>query len=892
VFNRCRFQPSDSWEASQDRASSAPGLAGAGTGRLVHLLVKESRAMSNVKQLFFPRKTAAAPTIHRHSHPPLLQTCQPMLLSSWIRMTVLSLLLAVAFCARVFAQPNFGTNGGEYAIAGNLAADQGYPRLSIGPSGGYLVWHDNAIDGYGFGIGAIALDANLTRVSTPFRVNQLRGGDQERPQVALLKGGGAVFVWQGGQQGFQRIYARFLSPSNTWTTADLHVSTFGKFYQIHPAVTVLTNGNVVVVWAAFNRHSTNSMQDVYAQVLSPAGQKLGGEFLVNQFTSFNQRTPAVAALSTGGFAVSWVTEHQRSGPISVPDPMYDHTPTNFPSIEIFARRFESSGVPAAPEFAVNLGSEACANPTIAAAADGSFMIAWGQKNVSDRPRSWDVFARSFSSSSVGGVVLPLNFHLYGDQFAPQISAVGSTYLVIWTSMGQDGSWEGVYGRYLENSAFSGGEFRVNRTTINRQMHPGVAADSSGRFLVAWSGLVGGVQGFDLFAQRYVSANYVPIATPPFSYGPPPAELEPDPVTPIPPDGSAEPSRPILPFPVAAPSSSPATNGLASAAGTYHGLLYETNGVTAARAGYVTAKVTTRGTFTGKLVLAGRTHSLSGTFDTGGHASIDVLRPGMTTLSVDLYVDVSGGTQLRGQVAAGSWSADLLADRMVFAKTQPRTPNAGTYTFIISGDPDNNQSPTGNGFGSLKVDPGGTILFSGTLADGTKVTQSSAVSKQGVWPFYASTCTGRGVVLGWIQFVNPTNVGGNVVWIKPAGVSKYYPAGFTNNVLAIGSAYRAPTGGARAINITQGMLVLSGGGLPSAVSQRLTLGVNNRVTPAAGAKLALTITPATGFFKGTAADPHTGKSVPFQGALFQKDRIGVGYFLGTDASGEVYLSPAP
>jgi hypothetical protein len=55
---------------------------------------------------------------------------------------------------------------------------------------------------------------------------------------------------------------------------------------------------------------------------------------------------------------------------------------------------------------------------------------------------------------------------------------------------------------------------------------------------------------------------------------------------------------------------------------------------------------------------------------------------------------------------------------------------------------------------------------------------------------------------------------------------------------------------------------------------------------------VTITSASGLFKGSALNPATGKAMPFQGILFKKANVGVGYFLGVDQSGEVYLSPAP
>ena len=57
--------------------------------------------------------------------------------------------------------------------------------------------------------------------------------------------------------------------------------------------------------------------------------------------------------------------------------------------------------------------------------------------------SWDIYARPFSSTGVGGTAVRVNTYLDGDQYAPRISAIGGDYLVVWTSLGQDGSREGV-----------------------------------------------------------------------------------------------------------------------------------------------------------------------------------------------------------------------------------------------------------------------------------------------------------------------------------------------------------------------------------------------------------------------------------------------------------------
>jgi hypothetical protein len=84
-------------------------------------------------------------------------------------------------------------------------------------------------------------------------------------------------------------------------------------------------------------------------------------------------------------------------------------------------------------------------------------------------------------------------------------------------------------------------------------------------------------------------------------------------------------------------------------------------VSTVSAGYFTAKVTDRGAYSGKLTLAGRAYVLSGGFDSAGRATATIARPGLSPLNVQLQVDLSGGDQIRGRVATGGWSAELLAD---------------------------------------------------------------------------------------------------------------------------------------------------------------------------------------------------------------------------------------
>lgn len=396
-----------------------------------------------------------------------------------------------------------------------MPGDQINPSLSLNAKGGFLVWQDNVTDGSGLGISAIQLNPTFSSPLGAFRVNQIGTNDQENPQVALLAKGGAAFVWQGGVQSYQHIYARFLSANNTFVTGDVEVNTSTNHYQVTPVIAALTNGNVIVAWGSYGQDNVDGLQGVYAQILSPTGQKVGGEFSVNQFTPNNQRTPAVAVFPNGNFIITWVSEKERSSAtIATVVNTNGVSISGYNSVDIYARLFNGSGTPLTGEILVNTDSNVCANPAVATAPDGSYVITWGEKDLSNSNNGWDIYARAFSSAGVGGAVQLVNSQQYGDQWAPKISSVGTEYLVVWTSLGQDGSREGVYGQFLVSDAsHDGDEFRVNTTVLNAQKYQTVASDGMGRFLTVWSSFVGGVNSMDLYAQAYINANQQPLSAP-------------------------------------------------------------------------------------------------------------------------------------------------------------------------------------------------------------------------------------------------------------------------------------------------------------------------------------------------------------------------------------------
>jgi len=457
-----------------------------------------------------------------------------MLVSSFNLMSSLSsaskrlalLWVVLSLPASVSASAAFSRQGGEYPLIGLFAGDQVFPRVAINAAGGYVVWHDNNTDGNGLGIAARRLNSSLSGTLATFRVNETVIGDQEFPQVAMLPNGGAVFVWQGGAGAAQRIYARFLKPDGTYASGDVMVNTFQQQHQIGPAVASLSDGNVIVVWSSFGQDG--SLYGVFGQRFSAEGGKLGGEFQINQSTANNQRTPAVVGLPNGSFLVVWISEKNRTtvtstGPDGTrePDgsdilPVYD--------VDVYGRFFGNEGNPLQNEIRLNSSATICANPAVSANSDGGFLVAWSGKpnrvafgTTNRPPDGWDIFGRAFSANgSPAGEDFRVNPFTFGDQYLPNVATVADNYMVVWTTLGQDGSREGIAAQVLgSNGTRIGDEIHVNTTTASQQVYPSVTSDGSQRFLVVWSSYVGGAASFDLFAQRLSQSQMLVPPSPPY-----------------------------------------------------------------------------------------------------------------------------------------------------------------------------------------------------------------------------------------------------------------------------------------------------------------------------------------------------------------------------------------
>jgi hypothetical protein len=325
------------------------------------------------------------------------------------------------------------------------------------------------------------------------------------------------------------------------------------------------------------------------------------------------------------------------------------------------------------------------------------------------------------------------------------------------------------------------------------------------------------------------------------------------------------------------------------AGTFNGLFLQADAVQNDRSGYVSVKLTPQGSFSGSLLLAGKRIPFAGKFNSlPSSVSLTLPRAGASPLSLTL--DLSDVDSIQGSVSDGNWTVPLSADRLVWNKsTAPATEQVGQYTTSIDkvNSPD---QPNGYGYGTVSVDSGGAVKFLGALGDGTKVTQKSAVSPSGRWPFYLAAYGGKGSVIGWIPLSNTNKNISPWVWTKEAGAAgPLYPSGFNIATRLFSSPYQAPAPGHRVIEVSNGYAVLEDGSLDTPIVNELVLSAQNKVQNMGDHKLTLTFVTKTGLFNGTVVEPGTGIKIKFAGIVFQADDLAVGNFVVHSESGSVVVA---
>jgi len=342
-------------------------------------------------------------------------------------------------------------------------------------------------------LGLLALPAGLlaqpwTAAGDEFRVNTSTVGQQAEPEIGTDASGNFVIVFNGEGQGdmYGILGQRYLADG---TPAGSEF--YGNFdiagYQQRAAVGVRPDGRFVVVWDEY----FGGVQRVLAERFEANGDNVGANFEISSSTTLANIEPKVAIQADNKFVVVWTAIEPPPPPL---------TGGEDPNREIHGRQFIDN-VPQGSEFQVNTyTTDLQSLPAIAAADDGSFVVAW-TSHLQDGDGDGIRAQRFNSGTGKSGAEFQVNSYTTGNQYSP---AIGRTrdggFVIAWSSNPQDGDSRGVYAqRFDATGGVLGGEFRVNVETVGPQGHASVIGSSAGGFLVAW-------EGPEIHARYYTAAG--------------------------------------------------------------------------------------------------------------------------------------------------------------------------------------------------------------------------------------------------------------------------------------------------------------------------------------------------------------------------------------------------
>jgi hypothetical protein len=142
-------------------------------------------------------------------------------------------------------------------------------------------------------------------------------------------------------------------------------------------------------------------------------------------------------------------------------------------------------------------------PAIGMDASGNFVVVWS--SVGQDGDGYGVFGRRFTAAGAPiGVEFQVNTYTTSFQRSPDVARdTAGDFVVVWQSFAQDGHVFGIFGqRFASSGAKQGGEFRINDHTLGHQNNASVAMDGAGDFVVAWSAADQDGDDYAVFGRRF------------------------------------------------------------------------------------------------------------------------------------------------------------------------------------------------------------------------------------------------------------------------------------------------------------------------------------------------------------------------------------------------------
>jgi hypothetical protein len=380
--------------------------------------------------------------------------------------------------------------GAEFRANSYTTGYQRLPEVLVRAGGDFVVaWtgENPTLDSSNYGVFAQRYDVLGNAVGAEFRVNSFISDYQFRPIMAGDARGNFVVTWSSYTQDgsaygvFGQRFGADGTPAgseflvNSYTTGGQGASYY--FVEQNHAAAMAANGRFVVVWGSYAPGQDGSLSSVHGQRFAADGSRLGGEFMINTYTTGYQFSPSVAMAADNSFVVVWGTEGA--------------------GFDVSGQRYDPNGVRIGGEFLVNsytTGSQQA--PFVRMAASGEFTVTFYDNG--------EVAARRFAASGAPiGAQFMVNTTTADTQYTYSFGMDRrGNFVVNWNGLGDPTAPDIGGRRFLAAGSAREPESVVNAFTTGVQQEAAVVSDEYGNVLSAWTDQArdGDVHG--VFVQRF------------------------------------------------------------------------------------------------------------------------------------------------------------------------------------------------------------------------------------------------------------------------------------------------------------------------------------------------------------------------------------------------------
>ena len=401
--------------------------------------------------------------------------------------------------------PDGSPNGSENLVNTWSGGPQTLPVVARAATGNYgIFWsgqgfsHIDGVHGRLYDINLLDDPGQPSRIpiGDQFLVSTTLGFEFSSPAIAVHEDGTFTLAFETFEEdtsGFGIFTERFDASGKAIAGSRVQVNTTVLDDQSAPAIATDGSGNVLIVWQSKDTSGYGIFGRWYQ------GGAFGDEFQLNSTLTGDQTSPDVAIDEAGRAVVAWQSTGQVGG--SGADVVYV-TLASIGSTTLSVEKLVSDSDKLAGD---QLAPRVAASARDANAANNQFVIVWQGPG----PESVDVFARRLDSTAApSGGQFPVNSIVEKDQILPDLGmdAAGNVVFV-WQSEGQTGSGSDVYARRMTAAgSLSGSDELVNETKTRPQRLPSVAMDADGNYLVSWQSQHQDGYSWGIYRQGFNSAG--------------------------------------------------------------------------------------------------------------------------------------------------------------------------------------------------------------------------------------------------------------------------------------------------------------------------------------------------------------------------------------------------